>query len=237
MLTAYIGMDHYMKHAVRKIDTKKLPIICQVIAGFAPDTAHSVPIISNWMENAKQPIRFYTHADCLSDAAIRNVMYQAEKELPKAAVFFVNMKDCDKIKTQLVQRLIGAFDKGIRLHEVPGAVRGHEAHHILMCGLPNSGKSSIILPLTRHAVVTTKKKKHTHVAKVSIGAGRTASVKTHRLATVFNQTNKTGTKSTFLVDSPGLLPSREEINLETLIMLTATLSLTPSAYLNHHYGI
>lgn len=212
MLMHYVGADQYMKNAIRRFSEKPEPCVAQVVSGFSPFTATAVPSINKWMREATVKIRLYTHADMLSDDAIRYITKLAAREDPEMALFFLNVANYETIKKKPLQDLNLAFTN---------AAHQCSRKHVLICGLPNAGKSSIVNPLTRAAILCTKKKRDYHFAKISQTAGHTASVKTHRL--------DESDYSCFLIDTPGLLPPPNVIDEHKLVLLAATGSLTNSS--------
>lgn len=212
MQRGFTGADMFMMNAIRRVNDKPESCVAQVVSGFSPFTANSVPCINKWMRQATVRIRIYTHADMLSDEAIRYISKLAYREDPEMALFFMNVANFNAIKTKQMKDLNLAMTN---------AAHQCSKKHVLIVGLPNAGKSSIVNPLTRAAVVATRKKKNYHVARVSPTAGRTASIKSHRLDDSFH--------SCYLIDSPGLLPPPNVVNEHELVLLAATGSLTASS--------
>jgi ribosome biogenesis GTPase A len=105
---------------------------------------------------------------------------------------------------------------------IMGATEEARDRQVLVCGIPNSGKSSLILPLTRARTLLHKKKQHYHLPKVSAAAGRTLGLKKHHLELPWKQLIA-------LIDSPGLRPRLEDFKRypETLAMLLAVRAIEP----------
>jgi hypothetical protein len=130
-----------------------------------------------------------THADTLSDAALTHQIYIAEERNPDTAIFAIQILP-DITQGKHVVTLRDGF---------LGATRICKDRRILLIGLPNAGKSSLIVPLTRERINRVKKKKEYHLARVSSTAGRTLGLKSH----IFEGID--GTRIN-LQDTPGLRP-------------------------------
>jgi hypothetical protein len=145
---------------------------------------------------AKQTIRqsqvrllCLTHADTLSDAALTHQIHIAQQRNPDTAIFAI--------------QILPEITKGkhvVTLRDgITGATRVCKDRRVLLIGLPNAGKSSLIVPLTRERIIRVKKKKEYHLARVSSMAGRTLGLKSH----IFEGID--GTRIN-LQDTPGLRP-------------------------------
>lgn len=123
-------------------------------------------------------IKCLSHADTLSDQALSHQIQIAQEQSEQSggrepvATFALNLKDAShggkpfrKIRDALcgVVKLVGENKKA------------------LICGLPNAGKSSLVLPLTAARTLAVRKKGAHHLPKVSKRAGRTLGMEKHVL--------------------------------------------------------
>lgn len=153
-----------------------------------------------------------THADTVSDAALRQQIWltqelDARRRYPHhrpTAIFAVNLKQ--------------AAEKGRLLRPFRDALFGAgklvTKKQVLVCGVPNSGKSSLILPLTKARTLAVKKKRHTHLPKVSSKAGMTLGVKKHVLHAL-------GQDDLTLLDTPGLRTRMDHADPRQVALLLA----------------
>lgn len=88
---------------------------------------------------------------------------------------------------------------------------------LLVCGVPNAGKSSFIYPLTKHRTLQVKKKKGSfHLPSINIIPGWTMVTKSHAFDIKVLKDSKNGgkhhkTKSVGLDDTPGIRPRLETL--------------------------
>jgi ribosome biogenesis GTPase A len=146
-------------------------------------------------------IKVLTHVDTISDAALRQQIQTVQQlderirypnQLP-VAIFALNLQTVD-IKARELSEVRDALFGASRLVTKP---------QMLVCGIPNSGKSSLIYPLTRHRTVQEKKKGAYHLPKVSSKAGMTLGVKKHLLPPAFGSFIK---YNITMIDMPGFRP-------------------------------
>jgi hypothetical protein len=157
-------------------------------------------------------IKCLTHADTITDAALQQQIRLTEeiderRRYPNqrpAAIFALNLKMATHGRH--LSQLRDAFF---------GASKVTESSRILVCGLPNSGKSSLILPLTKARTMLVKKKKSYHLPNVSSTAGRTLGIKKH----VLTDPDK---KPLTLFDSPGLRSGLKHADPRVVAFLLAT---------------
>lgn len=109
------------------------------------------------------------------------------------AIIALNLQNSEDIKAKQLRPVSEAL---------LGAARLADSRPILVCGVPNSGKSSLILPLTRNRTLTVRNKKGYHLPKVSNRAGMTVAIKKH----VLEGGPSTGGLEATLLDTPGLRP-------------------------------
>ncbi|KAJ1460596.1 hypothetical protein M885DRAFT_10719 [Pelagophyceae sp. CCMP2097] len=104
-----------------------------------------------------------------------------------------------------------------------GAAHSNGHRNVLVCGLPNVGKSSVVLCVTKGSVQATRKKTNYHLATISSIAGSSVVLKKHRLDLNANSPH-------LMWDTPGILPHRGDVNADDLLMLAAAGHVTQSAF-------
>lgn len=174
-------------------------IISSSSRGFLP------PSVVGLIRAAPVEIICLTHADRLCDKALRFQIQRIQADSPNAAVFALNLSQADKVKQKALKTLTTALF---------GAAMKAQSQTAVVCGLPNAGKSSLILPLTKARTLEVRNKKSYHLPKVSGRAGMTRGTKRHVLE------DGRGRAIT-LVDTPGLRPALESLNNDDLTFLFA----------------
>lgn len=157
-------------------------------------------------------IKCLTHADTITDLALQQQIRLTEdlderRRYPRQrplAIFALNLKLATQSK-QLKELRDAMF----------GASKLTKSNRILVCGLPNSGKSSLILPLTKARTLMVKKKQSYHLPNVSSKAGMTLGVKKHVL------TGSDKNKPLTLLDSPGLRSRLSHADPRVIALLLA----------------
>ena len=103
----------------------------------------------------------YTHSDLLSRADIARLLVWTEKtEATCPGVFFLNLKRANNV------RLDGPRSYRALKYALEEACVVTSSTHILVVGMPNVGKSSLIAPLSWEPTQKRKKKKSYHQPKV-----------------------------------------------------------------------
>ena len=206
----YAGADRSMLSAIRRIGEADHRIVLQVLPAFAPDTADVHPSIAGWARAADVRIRCYSHAHLLSDAAIQHVLHAADDA--DTAIFFLDLR------AATLRHAPCEAEGGLAplRRAIYGAARSVRTRNVLVCGLPNVGKSSLVRELTKSSVTSVKLKGEYHLARVSARPGATLHVKSHRLDAT--------TKPVMLIDTPGLLPTR--VSEAQILLLAASGILT-----------
>ena len=209
--------EEHMARAIRKIKGMKAKVLVEVMnachvsiaAKLLPFNAQRVPI---W-------IRVLTHADRLSDAALSYQMQQASRLHPHSGnnknknsshlendndtaipVVAMNLADPENINHKRLQNFLDVL-LGARNKPYEGDLANNTT--ILVCGLPNAGKSSLIYILSRPRTLQIKKKGKYHLPRINATPGWTLGVKRH----VVLESNLT------LCDVPGLRPRAEALDL------------------------
>jgi GTPase SAR1 family protein len=215
--------EYYISTAFSKFREKPPQIVIQcervqlVGCNLLPQSAQHM------INAAKIRFRVITHADTVSLSVLKHQIAYVEEQERRlynsrsalsnpAAVFALNLNDANTIKDKQMKSLADAIFGACSI------VGGQSP--ILVCGIPNSGKSSLILTLTRSRTMKVKNKKEYHLPKISVQAGRTLGTKTHVMAYSKNHT------ITFM-DSPGLRPRLELLEPPTIRLLLATKSVEP----------
>jgi len=204
--------EYHIKEALRWMVDNKPRVTVQVenaaLVGcnFLPSPA------TRMINEASVRIKCLTHADRLSDQALRYQIRLAESLQPGVAVIALNLQDVEKMKRKSVNVVQDALF---------GATKLAGDSKVLVCGLPNAGKSSLILPLTRDRTLRVRKKKHHHLPKVSSSAGRSLGLKRAVLE------KGKGKEKITLIDSPGLRPRLEDLHQQDIALLLAAKIIEP----------
>jgi ribosome biogenesis GTPase A len=146
---------------------------------------------------AKFRILVLIHGDVLSKRALQHQIALAEDMSMKysrgqffpAAIFVVDLLRVEKQKQ--LKHLIDAMHGALHLNNL-------QQRSFVVTGIPNVGKSSLILPLTKGRTLAVKKKKAYHLPKVGPVAGLTLGIKSHVMETPDHDIDIS------LFDSPGL---------------------------------
>ena len=146
-------------------------------------------------------IKVLTHVDMISDAALQQQIQTVQQmddriRLPNQqplAIFALNLQSLELTMRELSEVRDALFGASLLVSRP----------QIVVCGAPNSGKSSFIYPLTRHRTVMEKKKGAYHLPRVSSKAGMTLGVKKHWLPPAFGSRIK---HNIALLDMPGFRP-------------------------------
>jgi ribosome biogenesis GTPase A len=167
------------------------------------------PAAARAIRESQIRVKILTHADRLSDAALIHQIQLAREECGSAnvAIFAVQFPETLKLKDTrtLWEAVIGAtfFDK-----------------KALVCGIPNSGKSTFIYTL--QAEIEPRKK---YQPRISPKAGRTLKVKQHWIKSI----DKQKTKRICLYDTPGLRLRLDDITVKEGLIDREVISLLSAA--------
>jgi 50S ribosome-binding GTPase len=168
-------------------------------------------------------IKVLTHVDIISEEALRHQLaYVEEQERLKfppssnkypTAIIAVNLTGVEKQKElRLLQDCIF------------GASEVVQNNQVWVCGSPNSGKSSLILPLTKDRTMTVKNKKAYHLPKVSQRAGMTLGIKKHVMTS--SPLSSMFASEVTLHDTPGLRPFLDDPRTPAALMFAARVTET-----------
>jgi hypothetical protein len=163
-------------------------------------------------------IKVLTHVDTISEEALRHQLaYVEEQERLKyppssekypTAIIAVNLTGVEKQKElRLLQDCIFGASEVVHNNQV------------WVCGSPNSGKSSLILPLTKDRTMTVRNKKAYHLPKISQRAGMTLGIKKHVM--VSNPLSSNFVSEVTLHDTPGLRPFIDDPRTPAALMFAA----------------
>ena len=221
--------EYHIARALRWMKEKPPRIVCTVenvsLAGL-----HFLPApVNATIRQAAVRLRVLTHADTLSDAALQQQLALVAAQDRQAygqeqPTLALNLSESDLIRTKQVRSVREAFWGATLL------TNSVNSGTLLVCGLPNAGKSSLIRPLTRHRTLQVKKKGAYHLPITSPRAGRTLGLKKHVLEE--DPTAGTGVRNTrtvSLIDSPGMRPRVPDLDPRAVGLLLAARVLEPFA--------
>ena len=199
-------------------------IVVEVINAWHVDWAQDLFPCKDILREASLRIRVLTRADHLSKEALQYQMHRARTSASRTgkdiAVVAMDVSQAHTVKLKQMKPF---------LEVLAGAqeVVGQGERSIVVCGLPNAGKSSLIHALTKSRTMEVKKKKETHLPKVSAQAGFTMGTKSH---SIYHPHNKK--KLISLLDTPGLRSRLEyQKQDQTANLLAVSAMEIPKGYL------
>ena len=155
----------------------------------------------------------------------------SSRQIPVVAL---DLSGAEKLKIKqlkpLLQILAGATEVSNALRQQSSNTNTNNDHvgnnnDIVVCGLPNAGKSSLILGLTKHRTMAVRKKQKFHLPKVSATAGWTLGTKAH----LVEHPKKGRGENLRLIDTPGLRPPIQSQSLSDTAHLLAMASMETTA--------
>lgn len=222
-----VSEEKAIAQAIRSIKDKQFNVVVEVMNACHVDWAdRNLPARQMMQRNANVWIRVLTHSDLLSKEALKYQIKRAsyissisenirwnKKSNYQVPVVALNLKEVTETSSKerkfrtVMEMLLGA-------RNVSSSDNGQH-QKILICGLPNAGKSSLIYPLTKNRTLQVKKKKKSHhLPSINSTAGWTMGTKSHvfDIKVEDNHTNRSHkTESVTLIDTPGLRPKLEDI--------------------------
>ena len=213
--------EFFISSTFRKLETKnpKIIIHCEraqlVGCNLLPRPAQNI------IDCASIRFRVITHADTVSHDVLKHQIAFVEEQERRAypdseypaAVFAMNLSNAANSKEKEMKPFVNAIFGASSL------MTGRSP--ILVCGIPNSGKSSLILAITRQRTLRVRKKQEHHLPTVSTQAGCTLNTKRHVLE--FPDSKEYVT----FMDSPGLRPRLQGLNPDTIRLLLASKAVEP----------
>lgn len=168
-------------------------------------------------------IKVLTHVDTISEEALRHQLaYVEEQERLKYP------PSSNKYPTAIIALNLHAVEKQKELHLLQDCIFGASQvvhnNQVWVCGSPNSGKSSLILPLTKDRTIAVKNKKAYHLPKISQRAGMTLGIKKHVM--VSSPLSSAYASEVTLIDMPGLRPQIDDPRTPAALMFAARVTET-----------
>ena len=185
---------------------------------------HLLPIqLENCINRSIVRIKVLTHVDTISEEALRHQLAYVEEQerlrFPPSS---------NKYPTAIIAVHLTAVDKAKELRLLQDCIFGaSEVVHnnqVWVCGSPNSGKSSLILPLTKDRTMAVKNKKAFHLPKISQRAGMTLGIKKHVMTS--NPLSSNFISEVTLHDTPGLRPFIDDPRTPAALMFAARVTET-----------
>ena len=209
--------ERFIAQALRKIRESPSSLVVEVM------NACHVDIGSRYLPLKRQRgqvwIRILTHADSLSRPALAYQMQRAarfakttDQRQPQYTVIAVNLKEAESLKTKHVKPVMHFLAEAQNQTLLANTIECRSS--MLVCGLPNTGKSSLVHCLTKLRTMEVRKKKAYHLPKINATAGYTLGSKTHAF--------EYDRRMYSLTDTPGLRPRLESLHHEELAYLLAT---------------
>jgi 50S ribosome-binding GTPase len=179
--------------------------------------------LDTMISNSIVRLKVLTHVDTLSEAALRHQLAYVEEQ---EKIKYPASKGCFPTAIIAVNVTAVQKEKELRLLKdaIFGATQLANNNQVWVCGSPNSGKSSLILPLTKTRTMTIRNKKAYHLPKISESAGRTLSVKKHVMESDVHSSMYHMEAS--LIDMPGIRPRIDDTRTPVALMFAARVSET-----------
>jgi ribosome biogenesis GTPase A len=189
--TALFDSDLALMNILRLLRERQFNTFMEVRDARAPKTC-SQPLICKLADRARTRIMCYTHADVLGQDDLARVLIWTERSYgPRVPVFFLNLSNAKHLTPRDDKHSFRALKSAME-----EACTVASSRHLLVCGLPNVGKSSLILPLTRAETIKRRKKRAYHLPHIADVPGETKGTKPHCF--------KDSKPELFMIDTPGL---------------------------------
>ena len=234
----------HIANAIRFLRDRKPSMVMEIMNACHVQAAAQLLPATNVLHNSAQIwIRVLTRADLLSNAALQYQMEQAGRNIrmPLRSIFHCNSqipviamdlhavvdekkkKKKAKVKQKslrpIMNAIAGAHQLVAATQLAPISSFGGTGS-MVVCGLPNAGKSSLIYALTHHRTMAVRKKKAYHLPKISSRAGWTLSTKNHTFEMDQNKFT--------LTDTPGLRMRASHLDEEMTAHLLASGAMEPA---------
>jgi 50S ribosome-binding GTPase len=220
----FIRENTHISSAVRRMLEAAPDITLQVERINVVGCTNLLPYqVENAISNSILRIKVLTHVDTISEAALRHQLaYVEEQERLKYP------PSKNKYPTAVVAVNLAVVEKQKELRLLQDAIFGATQlannNQVWVCGSPNSGKSSLILPLTKNRTMTVRNKRAYHLPKISQRAGMTLGIKKHVMES--NSSSSMFHIEATLHDMPGLRPRLEDPRTPAALMFAARVSET-----------
>ena len=220
-----IAEERAISQAIRTIRERNYQVVIEVMNACHVDWAERQLPIRKDSNVHKIWARVLTHTDLLSREALQYQMKRAsiirnhtsnnDDNSYQIPVVALNLQDTNLKQTKLrpvMEMLFGTKAVAVATTTTSEV----SSSKLLVCGVPNAGKSSFIYPLTKHRTLAVKKKKGSfHLPSINATAGWTMGTKSHvfdiKVPRDGSSSNKHKTESVSLDDTPGLRPRLENL--------------------------
>ena len=224
-----IAEERAISQAIRTIRERNYQVVIEVMNACHVDWAERQLPIRKDSNVHKIWARVLTHSDLLSREALQYQMERAsiirnhtsnnDDNSYQIPVVALNLQDTNLKQTKLRPVMEMLFGTKAVATTTTSEVSSSK---LLVCGVPNAGKSSFIYPLTKHRTLAVKKKKGSfHLPSINETAGWTMGTKSHVFdikvprdnngGSGSSSSNKHKTESVSLDDTPGLRPRLDNL--------------------------
>eukprot|EP00667_Euglena_gracilis_P005862 EG_transcript_5907 len=190
------------------------------------------PVLRSIRRKAVGHIIVFTHCDLLEDLEVSRLFVWAQRTYGLAVIFCMDLSSAEFVREKHHE----ATGLSLFKEAVSEACTVAADRKAFCCGLPNIGKSSIILPMVRDIHKRRRKKGEFHNPKVENVIGKTKGIKGHLFIELENPTMPAHwgyhpvTMGHFLMDTPGLpLPPEVYHSEPEVYFKTVLLNISPPA--------